>query len=86
MLQKAVIFIGVVPCTLLFVVQTWMLVLYTLVSYVGMSNTASLGTVWITNSVRQVDIMQRICFLQGVKEVKDKGKIHARTVHEGPEE
>jgi hypothetical protein len=30
--------------------------------------------------------MQRICFVQGVKEVKVKGKIHARTVHKGPEE
>jgi hypothetical protein len=30
--------------------------------------------------------MQRIYFVQGVKEVKVKGKIHVRTVHEGPEE
>lgn len=44
MLQKAVPFIVVVHCTLLFVVKTWMLVLYILVSYVGLSNTASLGT------------------------------------------
>jgi hypothetical protein len=30
--------------------------------------------------------VQKICFVQGVKEVIFKGKIHARTVHEGPEE
>jgi len=44
MLQKAVLFIVMVPCNLLFVVQIWMLVLYILASYVGLSNTASLGT------------------------------------------
>jgi hypothetical protein len=30
--------------------------------------------------------MQRICFVQGVKEVNVKGKIYARTAYEGPEE
>jgi hypothetical protein len=44
MLQMAVLFIVMVPCTLLFVVQAWMLALYFLVSYVGLTNAASLGT------------------------------------------
>ena len=44
MLQKTVLFIVMVPCTLLFVAQTWILVMYLLFSYVGLSNTASLVT------------------------------------------